>query len=92
MPVFSLHLAVGVFIERLFIEHLILAKGFPGGSVVKNPPANAGDLGSIPGSGRFPWRKKWQPTPVFFPGKSHGQRILAGYDPWGHKSQTQLSD
>ena len=51
---FSLHLAVGVFIERLFIEHLILAKGFPGGSVVKNPPANAGDSGSILGSGRSP--------------------------------------
>ena len=31
------------------------------------------------------WRRKWQPTPVFFPGKSHGQRSLAGYSPWGHK-------
>ena len=45
-----------------------LEGGFPGVSVVKNPPANAGDLGSIPGSGRFPWRRKWQPTPVFLPG------------------------
>ena len=46
--------------------------GFPGGSVVKNPPANAGstgDAGSIPGLGRFPWRRKRQPTPVFSPGK-----------------------
>ena len=37
---------------------------FPGGSVVKNPPANAGDTGdtgSIPGSGRFPWRRKCNP-------------------------------
>ena len=37
--------------------------------VVKNLPANAGDTidaGSIPGSGRFPWRRKWQSTPVFF--------------------------
>ena len=33
-------------------------KGFPGGSVVKNPLANVGDAGSIPGSGRFPWRMK----------------------------------
>ena len=32
-----------------------------------------------------PWRRKWQPTPVFLPGKSHGQRILVGYSPWGHK-------
>ena len=30
------------------------------------------------------WRRRWQPTPVFLPGKSHGQR-LAGYSPWGHK-------
>ena len=42
---------------------------------------NAGDPGSIPGSGRFPWRRKWQSTPVFLPGKSHGQRSLAGYSP-----------
>ena len=34
----------------------------------------------------FPlWRRKWQPTPVFLPGKSHGWRSLAGYSPWGHK-------
>ena len=54
--------------------------------VVKNLPANAGDpvdTGSIPGSGRLPWRKKWQPTPVFLPGKFHGQRSLVGYSPWG---------
>ena len=42
--------------------------GFPGGSTVKNPPASAGDAGLIPGSGRFPWRRKWQPTLVFLPG------------------------
>ena len=49
--------------------------------VVKNLPANAGDvkgLGSITGSGR-----SWQPTPVFLPGESHGQRSLVGYSPWG---------
>ena len=32
-----------------------------------------------------PWRRKWQPTPVFLPGGSYGQRSLAGYSPWGHK-------
>ena len=42
-------------------------------------------MGSIPGSGRSPWRRKWQPTPVFLPGNFHGQGILAGYGPWGHK-------
>jgi len=35
--------------------------------------------------GRCPWRRKWQPTPVFLPGKSHGWRSLAGYSPWGRK-------
>ena len=34
---------------------------------------------------KIPWRRKWQPTPVFFPGKFHGQRSLAGYSPWGQK-------
>ena len=33
----------------------------------------------------MPWRRKWQPTPVFLLGKSHGQRSLAGYSPWGRK-------
>ena len=51
---------------------------------VKNPPANAGNAGSIPGS-KIPWRSKWQPTPVLLPGESHGQRSLVGYSPWGHK-------
>ena len=32
-----------------------------------------------------PWRRKWQPSPVFLPGKSHGRRSLVGYSPWGHK-------
>ena len=35
--------------------------------------------------GKIPGRRKWQPTPVFLPGKSHGQRSLVGYSPWGHK-------
>ena len=34
---------------------------------------------------KIPWRRKWQPTPVFLPGKSHGQRRLAGSSPWGHE-------
>ena len=50
--------------------------------MVKNLPASAVDVrdtGSIPGLERFPWRRAWQPTPVFLPGESHGQRSLAGY-------------
>ena len=48
----------------------------------KNPSASVGDEGSTPGSGSFSGRRKWQPTPVFLPGKSHGQRGLEGYSPW----------
>ena len=58
---------------------------FPGGSVVKNLPANVGDPGSVPGLGRFPWRREWQHTPVLLPGELHGQSNLAGYSPWGQK-------
>ena len=57
--------------------------------VVKNLPPNAGDIrdtDSIPGSGRFPWRRARQPTPVFLPGESCGERsLLEGYSPWGCK-------
>ena len=60
--------------------------GFPGGTVVKNPPANAGGRHR---RHRFdPWvrkilcRRKWQPTPVFLPEKFQGQRILVGFNPW----------
>ena len=55
---------------------------------MKNLPANgggAGDSGLIPGPERFPWRRAWQPTPVFMPGNSHGQRSLVNCSPWGHK-------
>ena len=63
-------------------------RGFPGGTVVKNPPANAGDTrrcGSNPWIGKIPWRRTWQPTPAFLPGESHRQRSPAGYGPLGHK-------
>ena len=53
--------------------------------MVKNPPANPGNVGSIPGSGRSPGGGEWQPNLVFLPGKSHGQRSLAGL--WSIGSQ-----
>ena len=59
---------------------------FAGGSEseqVKNLPAMQ-EPGSIPGLEDY-LKKEWQPTPVFLPGKSHGQRSLAGYSPWGRK-------
>ena len=59
-------------------------RGFPAGSVIKNLPVSAGVAGnvdSVPELGRFPWRRKWQPMPVFLPGESHGQKMLAGCRP-----------
>ena len=52
-------------------------------------------MGSVPGLGRYPgepWRRAWQPTPVFLPGESHGQRRLAGYSHRVTKSQADYSD
>ena len=54
----------------------------------KEPACNAGatgDLDSNPWVGKIPWRRAWQPTPVFLHGESHGQRSLAGYSPSGCK-------
>ena len=65
------------------------SKGFPGGSTVKNPPANAGDAGPIPDSGSSPGEANGNPTPVLLPGESQGQRSLAGYSPRdGRESDT----
>ena len=58
--------------------------GFLGGSDGKESTCNTGDLFD-PWVRKIPWRREWLPTPVFMPGKSHGQRSLAGYRPWGHK-------
>ena len=55
--------------------------------MVKNPPANAGDESDTgwfdAWGGKISWRRAWQPTPIFLPGESHGQRSLVGYSPWG---------
>ena len=54
--------------------------GFPCGSAGKESACNAGDMGSILGWGRFPWRRKRLPTSLFWPGGFHGL-----YSPWGRK-------
>ena len=59
--------------------------GFLGGGVVKESTCQCWRHGFDPWVRRISCRRKWQPTPVFFPGQSHGQRSLAGYNPWGHK-------
>ena len=57
--------------------------GIPGGTGVKNPPANAGDVRDRfnPWVRKIPWRRAWQHTPIFLPGEPHGQRRLMGYYP-----------
>ena len=52
--------------------------------MVKNLPAMQENR-FVPWVGKIPWRREWQPTPVFLPGESHGQINLADYSPWGHK-------
>ena len=75
---------------NLFFNGCVIYKnlGFPGDTVVKNPPARAAyarDVSSIPGVGKIIWSRKWQPTPVFLPGKFPGQRGLVDYGPWSCK-------
>ena len=76
-----------------FINNLnTVSISFPHSSVSKESACSAGDLGLIPGSGRLlGWRRKWLSTPVFFPGKSYGQRSLAGYSPWGTRVSHDLA-
>ena len=53
--------------------------------MVKNPPANSGEVGPIPGSGRSPGLGNDKTAPLFLPGKFHSQRSLASYSLWGYK-------
>ena len=51
----------------------------PGGLDGKKSACNAQRLGFDPWVGKIPWKRAWQPTPVFLPGESHGQKSLVGY-------------
>ena len=59
--------------------------GFSGGVSGKGPACQCRRSGFDTRVGKFPWRRAWQPTPVFLPGESQEQRSLAGYSPQGHK-------
>ena len=52
--------------------------------MVKNLPAMQ-ETRFHPWVGKIPWRREWQPTPVFLPGEPHGQRSLVGFRPWDRK-------
>ena len=79
----------GKMVAELYIYiHMYVNMGVPGASVVVCLPNRR--CGFDPWVRKIPWRRKWQPTPVFWPGKFHGQRSLVGYSPWGHnESDTQ---
>ena len=79
------HHYVLYFFEFSFFIFIYFIITFPGSSGSKESTCNAGDVGLIPRWGRFPWRRKWQPTPVFLPGEFHIERRLVGYSPWSHR-------
>ena len=69
----------------LFSPWHVRSERFLGGSVVKESACKCRRPGFSPWVGKICWRRKWQPTLVFLPGESHGQRSLAGYSSWGRK-------
>ena len=64
----------------------------PVAPVVRNLPANAGDMVSTPGSGRSPGGGKWQPAPVLMPEKSHGQEETGGLQTTGCSKQLAMTE
>ena len=80
-------------VKGLTFKHDILpqymgCRSFPGGASGKEPTClrRSGKRHRFdPWVGKIPWRKGWQPTPVFVPGESHEQGSLVGYSPWGRK-------
>ena len=67
------------------IYHLPLLLGFPSGSAPKEPACQGRRHEFYPWIGKIPWRRTWQPTPVFLPGKFHAQMSLVGCSLWGCK-------
>ena len=63
----------------------LLNQDFPGGSDSKRLRRQCRRPRFDPWVEKIPWRKEWQPAPVFLPGESHGQNSLVGYSPWGRK-------
>ena len=79
-------------LKHIYVELYFWILGFPGGSDGEEAACSAGSTGSVPGQ-EDPWRRAWQPTPVFLPAEFRGQRSWVGYSPWDPKeSDTGLSD
>ena len=74
--------------QSTFSQINTFAQGFPVSASGKEPACQCRSrkrCGFDPWVGKIPWRREWQPTPVFLPRESLGQRSLAGYSPWGRK-------
>ena len=77
-----------------FCSFVGMIMDFPGGASDKEPACQCRTpkrYGFDSWIGKSPWRRAWQPTPVLLPGKSHGQRSLVGYSPWGRK-ESDMTD
>ena len=71
-----------------FNHYFIYCESFPGGASGQESASQCrrhNIQGFNPWVQKIPWRKEWQPTPVFLPGESQGERSLVDYDPLGHK-------
>ena len=70
--------------QLFFYRHFIYCESFPGGARGKEPASRCRGHNTHefnPWVQKTPWRRAWQPTPVFLPGESQGERSLVGYDP-----------
>ena len=72
-------------VRSMGLDKRSMTRGLPGCLSGKESPCQCRRCGFDPQVGKISWRRKWQPTLVFSPGKSHGQRSLSGYRPWGRK-------
>ena len=76
---------------NLKLRQLFSPYGLPRWLSGKESALSSRKLAFDPWVRKMPWRKKWQPSPVFLPGESHGQRSLVGYSPRGHKESDTTS-
>ena len=78
-----------------YLISLLVEQGFPSGARGKELACQwrrSRRPRFDPWIGRIPWSREWQPTPIFLPGKSHGQRSLGGYSPWGLKESNMTGN
>jgi len=71
------------FMMAFLVVHIV--KNLPAKKKKKRICLQCRRPGFDPWFGKIPWRRGWLPTPIFFPGESHGQRSLVGYSPWSGK-------